>query len=86
MTKQDEQDPPDFQVVDQKIASLLKRLQAKNICPHCASWALATNAADLAEAVMGSTEAIEMFEDIIAQLREDAIPSLDDPGPSAAVH
>jgi hypothetical protein len=73
----DSDDAPEtesFEIADQKIGNLLRRLAAKEVCPCCTARALAYNAADLAEQTIGSAEAIEMFQDIISALRESNVP------------
>jgi hypothetical protein len=69
------QETPSVKIADQKIGNLLQRLDNKNVCPCCVARVLALHAASLAEDVMGSAEAIEMFEDIIAALREHDVPA-----------
>jgi hypothetical protein len=49
-----------FEIADQKIDNLLKRLAAKNVCPCCTARALAFHAACAAERKLGSAQAIEM--------------------------
>jgi hypothetical protein len=79
------QTPESFKIADQKIANLLKRLDDKRVCPCCTARALAFHAAFMAEQGMGSAEAIKMFEEIVADLREDKRPGAD-PAPSVAAH
>jgi hypothetical protein len=79
------QETTSVKIADQKIGNLLKRLDDKNVCPCCIARVLALHAAELAEDVMGSAEAIEMFEDIIAALREHDVPA-PDPLPSSQTH
>ena len=74
-----------FKVADQKILNLLRRLQHKNVCPCCTARALAFHAASLAEHEMGSAEAAEMFEDIIATMREHDVPA-PEPSSSTELH
>jgi hypothetical protein len=81
----DRRETESFEIADQKIWNLLGRLAAKGVCPCCAARALACSAADLAEQVIGSVKAIEMFEDIIHALRESDVPS-SARSPSAGVH
>jgi hypothetical protein len=69
------QETTSVKIADQKIGNLLKRLDDKNVCPCCIARVLALHAASLAEDVMGTAEAIEMFEDIIAALREHDVPA-----------
>ena len=71
----DDDETPSFRIADQKIANLLQRLEDRKVCPCCTAQALAFHAAELAEAVMGTAEAIEMFEDVIAALREHDAPA-----------
>ena len=61
----------------------MKQLDDKRVCCLCTAWALAVHAAILAEHTMGRAEAIEMLEDIIRNLREDAVLA-PDRSPSAA--
>jgi hypothetical protein len=75
------QETPSVKIADQKIANLLKRLDDKNVCPCCTARVLALHAASLAEDVMGTAEAIKMFEDIVATLRENDVP-----GPLSSRH
>ena len=79
MTKQTPDDSrretASFKIADQKIENLLKRLSDKNVCPCCTGRALAYHAASMAEHEMGSVEAIEMFEKLIAEMREDDVPA-----------
>ena len=63
-----------FKLADQKIDNVLRQLNNMRVCPCCMARALAYNAATVAVHTMGSTEAIEMFEDIIMHLREDDVP------------
>ena len=67
------QETPSVKIADQKIANLLKRLDDKNVCPCCTARVLALHAASLADDVMGTAGAIEMFEDIIVALRENDV-------------
>ena len=64
-----------FKIADEKIRYLLKRLADKNVCPCCTARALAFHAAALAEDTMGTTEAIERFEQLIRAMREDNVPA-----------
>ena len=66
---------PSVKIADQKVTNLLKRLGDKNVCPCCIARVLALHAASLAEEVMGTAAAIEMFEDIIAALRKIDVPA-----------
>jgi|SRR6516162_8802478 hypothetical protein len=76
MTSQDDgRETTSFKIADQKIENLLKRLSDKNVCPCCTARALAYHAASMAEHEMGSVEAIEMFEKLIAEMREDDVPA-----------
>jgi hypothetical protein len=63
-----------FKIADQKIKNLLRRLQDKHVCPCCTARALTYHAAFMAEQQMGSVEALELFEEIIAALRERDVP------------
>jgi len=81
MTTDDEMSS--FKIADQKIRNPLKQLDDKNICPCCTAKALAFHGAFMAEATMGSNEAIEMLEDLIGHLREITAP---DPMPLTKVH
>jgi hypothetical protein len=63
----------------------MKRLGGKLVCPCCTAQALAFNSAAMAKHTMGSARAIEMFEFIIARLREDSVPA-PDPLPSTETH
>jgi len=74
-----------FKVADQKILNLLRRLEDKNVCPCCTARALAYHAAAMAVHDMGSADAIEMFEKLVAQMREDNV-SAPKPSPSTEVH
>jgi queuine/archaeosine tRNA-ribosyltransferase len=74
-----------FKIAHQKIESLLRRLSARGICPCCMARALAFHAATLAEEAVGSAAAIEMFEYIISEMREDNVPA-PDALPSIEVH
>jgi len=76
---------PSVKIADQKVTNLLKRLGDKNVCPCCIARVLALHAASLAEEVMGTAAAIEMFEDIIAALRENDVV-VPDPSPSTQTH
>jgi hypothetical protein len=69
------QETPSVKIADQKIGSLLRRLDDRDICPCCIARVLALHAASLAEDVMGSAEAIAMFTDIIEALREHDVPA-----------
>jgi hypothetical protein len=79
------QETPSIKIADQKIANLLKRLDDKNVCPCCTARVLALHAAELAEDVMGTAEAVAMFEDIIAALRENDVVA-PEPLPSSQTH
>ena len=72
-----------FKIAHQKIESLLKRLSERGVCSCCAARALAFHAATLAENAVGSAEAIELFEYIIAEMRENPVP---DTLPSTQTH
>jgi len=72
-----------FRIADQKIGNLLKRLSDKGLCPDCTARALACHAVGFAECMLGSTEAIEMFEGLIASMRENNVPV---PDPPPAMH
>ena len=69
----------DFKLADQKIHNLINRLLDKRVCPCCTARALAFYAMGLAECTMGRDEAVEMFEDIIANLREGDVSDSDAP-------
>jgi hypothetical protein len=77
--------PTSFAIADQKIGNLLNRLHDKRVCPCYTARALAFNAASMAELSVGSAEAIEMFEDIIDELREHDTPA-PERGPSSETH
>jgi hypothetical protein len=79
------QETPSVKIADQKIEALLKRLDDRDVCPCCTARVLALHAASLAEDVMGSAGAIEMFEDIIAALRENDVAA-PEPLPSTETH
>jgi hypothetical protein len=82
-TPDDDQDTSSFKIADQKILNLLRRLLGKNVCGCCTARALAYHAAFLAEQQMGSTEALEMFEDIMSTMRKRDVPA---PSPSTEMH
>jgi hypothetical protein len=71
----DRRETASFKVADQKIRTLLRRLALKSVCPCCTARALAYHAAAMAEQQMGSAEAAEMFEDLLAQIRECNVPA-----------
>jgi hypothetical protein len=84
--------PPDnyresasFKIADQKIDNLLRRLHDKNVCPCCTSRALTFHAVCMAEQTLGSAAAIEMFEELITNMRENDIPA-PNYGPSTQAH
>jgi hypothetical protein len=77
------QETASFKIADQRIKTLLKRLE--HLCPCCTAQALAFHAAFLAEQAMGSARTIEAFEDIISVLRKNDIPA-PDPLPSTRTH
>ena len=74
-----------FKLADQKIDNVLRQLNNMRVCPCCMARALAYNAATVAGHTMGSTEAIEMFEDIISGLHDLDI-SAPDRSPSTESH
>ena len=74
-----------FEIAEQKIVNLLKRLKDKRVCPCCTARALAFHAAFLAECTAGTAEAIELFDSVIGQLREHNVPA-PDPMPSTKAH
>jgi hypothetical protein len=84
-TPDDERETLSFKIAYQKIVNLLKRLDDKNVCPCCTSRALTLHAVCMAEHIMGSAKAIEMFEDVIVNMRDNNIPA---PNyiPSTAAH
>jgi len=84
-TPDDGLETPSFKIADQKIEKLLKRLHAKNVCGCCTARALAFHAASMCEGEMGTAEAIEMFEGLISQMRENNVPARD-PMPSTEAH
>ena len=64
-----------FRIAYQRIEFLLKRLNDRGICSCCIARALAFHAATLAEDAVGSDAAIEMFEYIIEEMRENDAPA-----------
>jgi hypothetical protein len=77
----DDGETESFRVADEKIGNLLKRLDERGLCPDCTARALVMHAVGFAECMLGSAKAIELFEGIIADMREDSIPA-PDPFPS----
>jgi hypothetical protein len=84
-TPDDARESTSFKIAAQKIDNLLKRLNEKRVCPCCTSRALTLHAACMAENVLGSAKAIEMFEDIIMTMHENDVPA-PDYGPSTEAH
>lgn len=82
----DKHETDSFEIADQKIQNLLKRLNAKNVCGHCTARALAFNAGLLAEHVMGSAAAIEMFEEVLSTLRKGDFAPAPARDPSTETH
>jgi hypothetical protein len=74
-----------YKIAYHKIGNLLNRLGDKRVCPCCTSRALTLHAVCMAEQTLGSARAIEMFEDLITNMRENNIPA-PDYGPSAQTH
>jgi hypothetical protein len=82
MNDDDGDETPDLKIANQKIYNLVKRLVDKGVCPCCLARALAFHASSLAACTMGNEEAAELFEDIVADLREDTVPAPDSDSPT----
>ena len=80
-TPDDVRETASFKIADRKIENLLKRLHDKNVCPCCAARALAFHAASLAENIVGSANAIDLFEGIIDIVHKNNVPA-PEPSPS----
>jgi hypothetical protein len=74
-TPDDRHESPSFKTADEKIGKLLERLHDKQVCPDCTARAMALHAAAFAEYALGSAKAIEMFEEMIAHVREHNVPA-----------
>src|SRR5262249_42171414 len=74
-TPDDGRETASFKIAYHKIGNVLDRLHDKNVCPCCTSRALTFHAIGMAEHILGSAKAIEMFEDVMVNMRENNIPA-----------
>lgn len=71
----DRRETDSFRIAERKIGNLLRRLDEKNVCGCCTARALMYRAIFETEQTMGSAEATEMLEQIIAAMRERNVPA-----------
>lgn len=66
-----------FEYADRQIGQLLDKFKTKRGCPCCATRALLYQGANLFELARGSTEAVEVLEEMISALLENDKPAPD---------